>query len=325
MPSPSAALVTLRPDLAESFEQFDLAMSWNGFVGSKVMPISDVASQAGNFGIIPLEQLLQTRTTTRAPGSAYNRSEFTFKPSTYACKENGMEEVVDDREAAMYANYLAAEQYAAIRARDAVLRNFETRVVDLLTDTTNTFTGGKTGAVAVSWKTFATSAPTADVVGAMKSVYTNSGLIPNAVIMGWFAWQNFRQSADTINRIKYWGGDDPTTEGITTSVAARLFGVPNIFIAGAQYNSANQGQTASLSQVWPDDKVFVGRIATTQDFKEPCVGRCFHWSGDGSSPTATVESYRDERVRGNVVRVRMDTDEQILYSNAGYVLTGANA
>lgn len=321
MPSPSAALVTLRPDLAQSFEQFDLAMSWNGFIANKVLPITDVAEQAGNYGIVPIEQLLSTRTTLRAPGAAYSRSEWTFKPSTYACVENGMEEVVDDRESAMYQNYLSAEQYAALRARDAVLRNLEQRVATLL-QATGTFS--HTG-VTTTWKTFASSTPTSDIIGAMKSVYSASGLIPNAVVMGWFAWQNFRQSADTISRIKYWGGDDPTTEGITTNVAARLFGIPNVIIAGAQYNSANQGQTASLSQVWSDDTVFVGRIATTQDFKEPCVGRIFHWSGDGSSPTATVESYRDERVRGTVVRVRMDTAEQVIYSNAGYLLTGANS
>jgi hypothetical protein len=284
-----------------------------------------VLQQAGNFGIIPIEQLLQARTTARAPGSAYPRAQFTFKPSTYACKENGFEEPVDDREAVMYMNYLAAEQYAALRARDAVLRNYETRVCNLLSDTSNTFTGSLTSAVAVSWKTVATSAPTADVITAVKAVYANSGIVPNTVLMGWNAWQNFRQSADTISRIKFWGGTDPTTRGITEAVAASLFDVENVIVAGAQKNGANEGAVASLTQVWPDDKVFVGRVARSEDFKEVCIGRTFAWDGDGSSPAGTVESYRDERVRGNVIRVRMDTDEQVIYKQVGYVLTGANA
>jgi hypothetical protein len=324
MAAPSAALVTLRPDLAASFEQFDLAMSWNGFIGSKVLPMVDVLSQAGNFGIIPIEQLLQARTTARAPGAAYPRALFTFKPSTYACKENGFEEPIDDREVAMYQNYLAAEQYAALRARDAVLRNYETRVINLLTDT-SVFTGALTSAVAVSWKTVASSTPTVDIITAVKAVYANSGIKPNTVVMGWSAWQNFRQSADTVNRIKYWGGNDPSTKGITTQVAANLFDVEDVIVAGAQKNNANEGASASLTQLWNDDRIQVCRVARTNDFKEPAIGRSFHWGADGSTPTGTVESYRDERVRGNVIRVRMDTDEQVIYKQLGYLLTGANA
>ena len=300
-------------------------MSWKGFVASQLFPITDVMEPSGNYGIVPIAQILQTRTTLRAPGSAYNRSEWQFTPATYSTQENGMEEVVDDREAAMYMNYLSAEQYAALRARDAVLRNYESRVTAKLQDTTNTFTGALTSAVGTSWKTIASSDPVTDVVTAAKAVYANSGLLPNVVCMGWFAWQNFRQSQNVINRIKYWGGDDPKTTGITLNVAANLFGVDKVVVAGAQYNANGQGQSVSLTQLWNDGNVFVGRVATTQDFKEPCVGRTFHWSGDGSSPTATVESYRDERVRGTVIRVRMDTAEQLLYANAGYVLTGANS
>src|SRR5690348_12693720 len=121
MAQPSAQLLTLRPDLAQSLEQYDLAMSWQGFVAQELLTPVEVASQLGNFGIIPIEQLLAARDTTRAPGANYPRAQFTFKPGTYACKENGAEEVVDDREAVAYMNYLSAEQYAAIRARDAVL------------------------------------------------------------------------------------------------------------------------------------------------------------------------------------------------------------
>lgn len=321
MPSPSSALVTLRPDLAASFEQYDLAMSMAGFIGTQVLSVVDVPAQAGNFGIIPIEQLLQTTTTTRAPGGAYPRSQYTFSPSTYATKENGMEEPVDDREAAMYANYLAAEQYAGLRARDRVMRNYEIRVTNLLTST-STFTGAKTSGVAVTWKTFGSSTPVVDIVTAKKAVYANSGLLPNAVVMGWNAFQNCRQSAAVIDRVKYSGQDDP--KNITTNILAQLFDVEQVIVAGTQKNTANEGAAVSLSQVWNDDRVQVCRIAKTQDFKEPCIGRTFHWSADGSSIGGTVESYRDETVRSNIVRVRMDTDEQILYSAAGYLLTGAN-
>ena len=115
MPSPTSALSTQRPDLAESFMEFDLEMDRRGFIATDVFPVVEVAKQAGNFGKIPIEELLQERKTLRAPGSGYNRSQFTFTPVTYATVEHGVEEPIDDREASMYSDYFDAEQISAAR------------------------------------------------------------------------------------------------------------------------------------------------------------------------------------------------------------------
>ncbi len=98
MASPSSSLATLRPDLA-TFLEFDLESEKAGYIATQVFPVVDVLSQAGVFGKIPIEQLLQQRETKRAPGSGYARGNFTFTTGTYACEEHGAEEVVDDREA----------------------------------------------------------------------------------------------------------------------------------------------------------------------------------------------------------------------------------
>jgi hypothetical protein len=38
-----------------------------------------------------------------------------------------------------------------------------------------------------------------------------------------------------------------------------------------------------------------------------------------------VESYRDEKVRGDVIRVRHDVDEIVLYPEAGHLLSNITA
>ena len=65
----------------------------------------------------------------------------------------------------------------------------------------------------------------------------------------------------------------------------------------------------------------VCKVATGRDFREPCIGRTFHWSADGSSIGGTVESYRDETVRADIIRVRHDVDELVLYPQAGHLLS----
>ena len=61
MSSPSTSLATLRPDLAGSFQEFDLAMDAAGFIAHRVFPTINVAAASGKFGKIPVEQLLQQR------------------------------------------------------------------------------------------------------------------------------------------------------------------------------------------------------------------------------------------------------------------------
>ena len=61
-------------------------------------------------------------------------------------------------------------------------------------------------------------------------------------------------------------------------------------------------------------------MTTTNDMSEPCIGRTFHWAEDGSQPAGTVETYRDETKRSDIVRVRHDVDEIVMYTEMGHLL-----
>ena len=46
-----------------------------------------------------------------------------------------------------------------------------------------------------------------------------------------------------------------------------------------------------------------------------------HWQEDGSQVDGRVETYRDETIRSDVVRVRHDVDEKVLYTEAADLLS----
>lgn len=322
MPTSVTSLATLRPDLAESFEAFDLEAEKAGYIARKVLPTVDVASQAGNFGKIPLEQLLQQRDTKRAPGSGYSRGNFTFDDSTYSCKENGAEEPIDDREAKMYAEYFDAETVSTQRAYNAVLANAEKRVADAIFNT-STWTGASltTDVSSVPWATIASAKPLANVEAAVQKVYDGSGLWPNALVINKKVFRNLRNTPEVIDRIASSGaGDRNLASDVTLQMLAQAFDLDYIIVAGGSQNTAKEGQTASVGQIWSSTYAMVCKVATTGDFREPCVGRTFHWSADGSNIDGAIESYRDETVRANIIRVRHDVDEVILYAQAGHLL-----
>lgn len=321
MPSPTSALSTQRPDLAASFEEFDVMMDAQGFIGQRVLPVVDVMKQSGNFGKIPIEELLQNRDTNRASGGGYNRGEWSFEPSTYACEEHGVEEPVDDREAEMYRDYFDAEVVAATRAMRAVIEAQERRVAAAVFNAT-TWTGADlTTGITNEWDDATNATPIADVEAAVQKVYDGSGLWPNALIINRKVFRNLRNCDEIIDRVKYQGFVDARPGNITVQALAQVFDLDQIIVAGGTKNTANEGQSASLSPIWSGEYAMVARVATSNDFREPCIGRIFHWAGDGSSTDGTVETYRDETVRADIVRVRHDVDELILYPQAGHLLS----
>jgi hypothetical protein len=325
MPSPSSSLSTLRPDLA-TFLEYDLESEKNGYVASQVFPVIDVASQAGVFGKIPLEQLLQSRDTKRAPGSGYARGNWTFTQATYATEEHGAEEPVDDREAKMYAEYFQAEQISTMRAFSAVLRNAEMRVAEAVFNTT-TWTGAPlTTEVGTEWSTVATAVPLTNVEAAVQKIYDNSGLWANALIINRKVFRNLRRCAQVIDAIEASGAGSPAkASDVTTAMLAAAFDLDYIIVAGNSKNSAAEGQAATPVQIWSSEYAMVCRIATGGDMKEACIGRTFHWSQDGSSIGGTVETYREEQTRSDIVRVRHDVDEIVLYPEAGHMLSNITA
>lgn len=320
MPSPSASLATLRPELAASLEEFNLAMDRQGFIGQRVLPIFEVAKSNGTFGVLPIEQLLQNQDVLRAPGAGYNRGSFKFETGNYTTQEYGWEEPVDDNEAENYSDYLDAEMVATQRAFDFVLRAQERRVAEAVFNAT-TFTSQST-ALTNEWDDATNATPINDVETAIRTVRSRCGIVPDTLIVNWSVFRNLRLCTQIIERITASGAGSPAKPtDVTLNMLKACFDLPKIFVAGAIQNTANIGQAASLSDIWSSEYAMVCKTADTGDLREPCLGRTMHWGQDGSSVGGTVESYREEQTRGNIVRVRHQVGEKLIYTPVAQLLS----
>jgi hypothetical protein len=296
-------------------------MDRQGFISQRVAPVINVASQAGTFGKIPVEQLLQTRETKRNSGAGYARGNWTFESTSYATEEHGAEEPVDDRESKIYENYFAAEQISAARAYDAVLRNAEIRMASLIFNA-STWTGASLSTeITHEWDDATNAVPLTDVEAAVRKVWDGTGMWPNALVINKHVFRNLRNCAQVIDRIESGGaGSSTKASEITVQQLATLFDLDYIIVNGGAKNTAAEGQSVTFDKLWSDEYAMVCRVATTTDPREPCIARTFHWAEDGSSIGGTVETYRDERIRGDVIRVRHETDEFVYYTEMGHLL-----
>lgn len=314
MPSPSSSLATLRPDLASFFE-FDLEMEKAGYIGQLVMPVMEVAQASGNFGIISIEQLLAERDTARSPGGGYSRGKWTFDDVSYVTKEHGAEEPIDDNEVQMYKEYFDVELVSTSRAFAAVLRNQERRVASICESLT-------AHPVTNEWDDANNATPITDVEAAITAIYDATGLWANALAINKKVFRNLRNCAQIIDRINSAGAGNPSKPSdVTVEMLKAVFDLEHIFVGGSSKNTAAEGQSATPGQIWSSEYATVLKVANGMDMKEPCFGRTFHWSQDGSTIGGTVETYRDEVVRGDVVRVRHQVQEKTLYTDAAYLLS----
>jgi hypothetical protein len=321
MATPTTAPPTLRPDLAE-FMEFDLENERRGYVALQVLPPVEVSLQADNPGRVPLETLLQEADTARNDRGTYNRVTTKFETFAYATKENGIEVPIDDREKNRYRHLLQVEQISNAKAWGIVSRNHEIRVAGLVFNPT-TFNGASlTTAITHEWDDATNCVPITDVEAAVKKVYDNSGLDANALVINKQVFRNLRNSNQIRDRIEASGaGFAARAQDITIEMLKAVFDLDYIIVAGASRNTANEAKAATPTRIWSGEYAMVCRIAESADMREPCLGRTFHWSEDGSLIGGTVEEYEETQSRSRIIRVRHDTDEVIMYPQAGHLLS----
>jgi len=322
MPTSKNSLATLRPDLGGSMEAFNLEADRAGFIALQVLPVFDVPEQSGTFGVIPVEELLRDASTERAPKSRYSRDDFEFEDESYAVSEHGHESPIDDRLTKMYHHYFDVEVIAARRARDKVLRNMEKRAAGALFNT-GTFANA---AAASAWTpaNYGTCTPLVDVENAVQSLWSACGLWANGMIITRQTYRHLRNCEQVTERLNSHGIRDVVPEKVTPAMLALAFDIPNVMIAGGTKNTSKEGQAAGFGAIWNKNLVMVGVFATSNDIEEPCIGRTFHWSEDGSEIGCTIETYRDETIRGDIARARNDTQQKLIQTACGRLITGVN-
>jgi len=191
----------------------------------------------------------------------------------------------------------------------------EERIQAIAQDTATTFASYNT-AVGTAWETAASCTPVADVQNAIVAIKAQiNGGLNGARIIGAChdnVVTDLLASADIKDRIA------STLLGVggrqeILAAVARTMGLDRIVSSNIQRNG---------SDVWDDTMFGIYIVSDGMDLRSvPQVGRVFRWDADAPE-NALVETYREEAIRSNIVRVRQYVDEKLLTARAGHILTG---
>jgi len=167
----------------------------------------------------------------------------------------------------------------------------------------------------------ASSTPIADVETAKNTVLTNTGYVPNTVIMSYKVFSALVDNSDIVDRIKY-----TSQESVTEELLARLFGVDRVLVMAATYNTAAEGATASYSLVGDKD-VLVCYTPSAPGLMVPSAGYNMVWTGvsAGLGTGAAVSRYRIEERKADRIEIEAAFDFKIVSSALGYFLSNVTS
>jgi hypothetical protein len=289
-----------------------------GFVGLALFPSFSSGAQSSDYYVFDAANHLEVAQNIRhAPGTGFKRIFSQVSDDTYACKDYGIEHPVPDTQRAKYRNQLDLDMAAVKRLTDTIKINHEIRVRDLVT-------GGSVpnAAISVKWNDGASS-PKDDVDAAKEAIRTAIGVQPNLMVISRPVMNALEIHNKLLEVFKY------TQAGLVNEAKlASYLGIARILVADQVIATNQEGQAITAADIW-GDSVVLAHVNPGQDLMRLNLGRTFFWDEFGSAGAdgvpIQVQTYRDEPVESDVHRARHFTDEKIVGSTAGYVLTDALA
>ena len=299
----------------------NIAMAYqpkNNF-GELIAPIVTVQKQSDSYYIFSIAEAYAIEDDKRAPGTEANRITRSVSSGTYFCKNYALKDNIpyEDIKNADVGILLMERAARAQYIKDKLYLNWNYRVGLQCSSGSNV---GSYSGVASNWSDGATgkSDPYTDIETAIENVVgvVGSDYRPNRIIFGATAWKLYRHHAD-IRTLIYGDGAGANGRIVTKEQVAALHEVDQIIVANPMYNSAQEGQTASLSYVW-NTSVLVYYAPMQASKEKPSFMYSFRWQVVADMQ---AEVHQLPLSKAEQVELGYYQDEKITASTLGFLIT----
>lgn len=293
-------------------------------IGSKLLPRYGVNRRNGHLltmGIAGME-MLRIMDKVVEPGSNVDRIQLSFDGQTYTVVVRKEEAGVPDEEELEYGDYVPLEAAAAQVLTDKLDLTHEYLTAAAIFNTT-TFGAATNSAVAYTEANIATISLIRDIQDAIQRVRDN-GEQPDTVVIPDKVFQRCRRATLVQNFVagQLAAGKEVTSSSLQAAFADE--GIKQVLIGSSMYNNAASKATPSVSKIWANTYIWVGRCgagsATVSEGGVEMidgVGATLFWDGFGARE---IETYRDEPKASNIVRAKTSEVPTVLNSRGGTLL-----
>ena len=277
------------------------------YIAEKVFPVIRVKSATGKYFSYDKSNL-RKENSLRGMGSHTNEVDYGVSQSTaFVIKEHALKEIVPDELIEQAPAPLNPEIDATENVTEKLLVEKEYDLATYMNSTTN-LSNNRTLSAAEYWSRNSTATPISAIQAAKVTVHAAIFKQPNTVIVSKEVYDQLVNVSEIIERIKY------VMLGVaTTDLLAKVFGVSQVLVASAGYESATEGATSSLAYIWAKN-CWVAYITPRPGIKQISFG--YHFV---DKPKAVDKWYNKDR-KGTFVRVTDRYVREVVSTDACYLL-----
>jgi len=292
--------------------------SQDNFIASKVFPVIPVDKQSDKFFTYPKNAWLRDEAQRRAPatesaGSGYGLSTDNYSADVWAFHKDVDEQTRSNADAPLSPDG-DATRFVTSRL---LLRKEKQWASDYFT----TSVWGTDTTPSALWSNYSTSDPIEDIEAGKQTILTNTGFMPNTLVLGYPVFRQLKNHPDIVDRIKY-----TSSENITTAMLARLFELQDVYVAMGTNATNNEGETAAYSLIHGKHALLC-YVNPTPGLLAPSAGYTFAWRGVSQFMGTEIGVSRIPMplVKAERIEAEMAWDNKVVASDLGYFFSGAVA
>ena len=317
----SNTVAVVRHDIQAFLQQAQGADKY--FIGQRVLPVLNVDKRSGQYPRIKIGEgsLMRKDVSKRNASGSYNEVQRKHSWDNFLLTDRGLKERIDDDKAADVKDYLDLEVTTGkLVTRNLLIDNEYNCQAALFDEGVFAHEHAK---VAYTNTLVATCDFAYDMGLAIEKLILR-GADVNSVVISHKLW-NYVRRTKMLN--DYLFGSEPSKKKlIKAKDVGEAFSEDcgreiTVIIASAGYDASNRAKDVpSLSPIWPTSHIWLGAIAGGE-FNAGGAGRTLSWTGAVKTGLFQTETWRDEDLRSDMVRVRSYSDQKIIDETAGQLIT----
>ncbi len=287
------------------------------FVASNAFPTVNVNKQSDKYFTYTQADFFRDQVQLRADGTesagtGYGLSTATYSTAVYALHKDIGDQVRENSDSPLNPDMDATR----FLSQQMLIR----QEVDWASSAFTTGVWGTDSTPSTLWSASG-STPISDVQAGINTVLSNTGYVPNTLVMSYAVWSILKNHSDVVDRYKYTSSDS-----ITTDLLAKVLGVDKVHVMAGTYNTAAEGATASYSQIGDKDALLC-YVAPSAGLMTPSAGYNFVWNGVGGGlgTSTAISRFRMDHLRADRIEIQSAWDFKVVSSPLGYFFSNCVA
>lgn len=282
-----------------------------GFVGDSLFPILPVQKDTDLYYFFNVGDWLRDEVQLREPTAYAHEAQYSVGTSNYNCIERAVAKIIPQSVLDNSDSALRPRQKGVQFVMDKMALGRENRIANQVTSTSNVGSG-----VALSggtrWSQKGTSDPVSDVRTGIDFILTNTGKMPNVMVVGYQVHLALIDHPDILARLPNVNLQD---QAAAAAALPRIFGVDRYLVGTGIINRAGRGATNSIVSIWGSNAV-LAYVDPSPALDSVTAGFTF------ARFAARMRQGEDTRGKFIWIEGEEKTDERIVERNCIYNFTG---